>query len=57
MPLEVGPRTLRRAPALYEYNKEDYAERIEPLRDDLNQRALKHFFSSKPKTLIGEVNE
>jgi len=55
MPLEVGPRTLRRAPALYEFNKEDYAERIQPLRDDLDQRALKHFFSNKPKTLIGEV--
>ena len=53
MPQSVGPRTLKRTAALYEYNKEVYAERIENLQTDLTGRVLTSFFSEKPDEYIG----
>lgn len=56
MPASVGPRTLMRAPALYEYNKELYTERISPLEDDLTDRVMNQFFSDKPQEFLGVDN-
>ena len=57
MPAEVGPRTLMRAPALYEFTAEGYDERLEPLRDELHGYVQKHLLSEKTERFIGEANE
>ena len=38
MPAEVGPRTLMRAPAKYEYKTDEYRLRDESLKDELHER-------------------
>lgn len=59
MPASVGPRTLMRSPALYEYNADGFEERSEPLRDDLSGRVLNHFFNDnlKTSTIVGDHDE
>ena len=55
MPQGVGPRTLMRAPALYEYKRPEYKENLEPFQDELTEKA-KHYFlneDDKPEKLIG----
>ena len=56
MPKSVGPRTLMRSPALYEYNQESYLERLEPLKDELEVEVMNHFFNekNKPAKWLGE---
>ena len=36
-----------RVPALYEYKRDAYLDNLEPLKEDLNDRALHHFFNEK----------
>ena len=45
MPASVGPRTLRRAPALYLYNAPGYQESIAKLQDEITPRAMQTFFN------------
>ena len=59
MPESVGPRTLMRSPALYEYNKEDFGARSEPLKQDLHSRVMHYFLNEDDsnETLLGEEND
>ena len=59
MPQMVGPRTLMRTAALYEYKHESYLERLEPLKTDLESRVMEHFFNEddRPESLLGDSNE
>ena len=59
MPEGVGPRTLRRAPALYEFKREGFLEREDALKEDVRGRVLHHFFNKKDttSTIIGQFKE
>ena len=57
MPAGVGPRTLRRAPALYVFTAEGYDERLEPFRDELDGYVRKHLLSEAPERYIGEAEK
>ena len=56
MPVEVGPRTLMRAPALYVFTADGFDEQVEPLRDELADKVEKYFFDKTADRLIGEDN-
>ena len=45
-----------RTAALYEYKREAYLDNLEPLKEDLNDRAMHYFFNDKnrPETWLGE---
>jgi hypothetical protein len=48
-----------RSPALYEYNKEDFGARSEPLKQDLHSRVMHYFLNEDDsnETLLGEEND
>ena len=56
MPASVGPKTLKRSPALYMYNKDSYWENIEELQGELDQRAMEVLIndSDMPGNMLGE---
>ena len=48
-----------RSPALYEYNKEDFGARSEPLKNDMHSRVMHYFLNddNKNQRLLGEDND
>ena len=60
MPKTVGPRTLMRTAALYEYKHDNYLDRLEPLKEELDEKVMHYFFNDndKPETWLGDsINE
>ena len=55
MPVSVGPRTLKRAPAYYELFSEEYRERVKPLQEELREKVC-YYFGEEGKNLIGGGN-
>ena len=45
-----------RAPALYVYKTNEYTEKLEPFRDELDDKVHKYFLNKTPEKLIGEDN-
>ena len=45
-----------RAAALYEHKHESYLERLEPLKEELDDKAMQYFFNEdvKPENMLGD---